>query len=106
MRALWKKRANYWQGKRALGGTLRLTEESLLFRAHALEGMLGGRAEFSTSLERIHDIECLTVGHVLRKRMIVRTDDQPDALFLVPDVEQRAGDIRDAARNWKRRDGR
>jgi len=92
----WRVRANYWAGWRALGGRLSLGAGDLEFKPHAVERALGGRQGFRAPLRDIVSVEVARRGAVPRKRMFVRTRDGTEAVFLVPNVDSRAGDIRRA----------
>ena len=92
----WRVRANYWAGRRALGGHLTLGATDLAFRPHAFERALGGRQHFVVSLRDIVAIEVDRRGAVPRKRLFIALRDGTEAAFLVPDVDRRAADLRRA----------
>lgn len=90
---IWTVRANYWRGRRALGGRLTLTTYELRFEPHELERALGGNTSFVTPLGKIASVEVARRGWVPRKRLFVRTVDGTEARFLMPRIRKHAAEL-------------
>ena len=90
----WRVRANYYPSWRALGGHLTLSAEGLAFEPHGLDRATGGNRPWAAGLEAIVEVRAHRSGMVPRKRLVVRTADGVEALFLVPRVEDRARELR------------
>lgn len=90
---VWRTRATFWDGLRAVGGSLELTTENLSFKPQVLERALGGRAQFVIQLGQVNSVE-VKRGGFPRRRLYISFGDSLRAILLVPDAEKRAADIR------------
>lgn len=85
----WSMRANYWRGKRALGGHLKVADGKLTFSPHSAERALGGDTSYESDLTDV--IELGSTGRtakVPRRRLTVQTGDGRLAYFLVPKLDE------------------
>lgn len=81
----WTVRANYWRGKHALGGHLKVADGKLSFTPHAAERALGGNTPYASDLSDIVELgRTARSAKVPRRRLTVRTNDGRLAYFLVP----------------------
>lgn len=73
-----------------------LDADALRFEPHGLERALGGNTPFRAPLTDIASVEVARRGAVPRKRLFVTTRDGVEARFLIPNVDDRATDLREA----------
>lgn len=85
----WSVRANYWRGKRALGGHLKIADGKLRFTPHAAERALGGDTPYESDLSDIVELgQTARTAKVPRRRLTVQTKDGRLAYFLIPKLDE------------------
>ncbi len=89
--ASWSVPANRSQGRRAVGGRLTLTDTTLVFLPHWVDGRLGGRT-WECELANIEDVRVSTrdprkwLAGGLRERLEICLRDGQIEQFVVPNV--------------------
>ncbi len=91
----WSKPANRFQGSRAVGGKLFLTNRRLLFNPQLVDGMIGGQ-RWSTPLELVSEVtvepkgsgKAGKLGGGLRDRLKLVLGNGEEELFVVNKLDE------------------
>ncbi|MGH2985695.1 MAG: hypothetical protein ACRDLO_03275 [Solirubrobacterales bacterium] len=98
----WSKAANRFQGSRAVGGRLALTDQRLVFASNRLDALLRGR-RWAMPLEQIRSVGVeprgggnkSLFGGNLRNRLRIRSGDGEE-LFVINDLDDLLGRLAEA----------